>query len=286
MALTAQFEGLKCNDVPGYILSATFTPEHGFWGNFFAYLMLRYDADTRLEPIRLGAPGPQLVGRLSINGGGRAYSFPGITLVSAEPAATRRERQLVLEFNYPHRPDVAHKIPAILANESTTELYRTALGDDFTYGIDSFPEQLLGFRARQSKADGLVVRFSALRNARNSFLSKLIEVNNAQQGNSQGIMPEFEIKFAQKNFKVNKDNLVYAHVTEGYGVLDWPPPPLGHYVQAATRPTARLTPPAPSAAELVEHELNRSFEPTPPSYAVETATLVFLAESQPDFAVR
>jgi len=287
MALTAQFDDVKCNDVPEYLISIVKTPNQGFQGNFFAYLGLRYDAATRLTPVNLGTPGPERTGRLTINGDGRAYSLPGITLVSDESGATRRERVQLLEFQYPHKPDVAHTIPAVLANEGTTELQRTALGDDYSFGLDSFPEQLLGFEARRSKTDALVVRFSALRNGRNSFLEKLIAINNAQQAHAQGFMPEFEIRFSQRNFRVTRDNLVYAHVREAYGrCLHWPLPPLSQYIQAGGKPAARLSPPSHSPDELIAHELNRAFEPSPPSYTVETATFVFLPGTFPDFAPR
>ncbi len=277
MPIETAFNEIKSDDVRGYLISTEYTPMQGLQDDFFVYEVLRFTAATHLTPLRFDRTGPAQVNTLTITGDNRSYTFPQITHVSAEPGVSRRERYQVLEFQYPHTAGVANKVPAVLKNSSPIELQQTALDKDYTYGLDQFPEQLLGFQVRQSRTDGTVVRFAVLRNAKNSFLEKIIHVHNAQQQHGERQMQPFTIRFAQGNIEVNRANLVRAHVVEAYGeCLTWRLPDLAEYLQAGGGSMARMTPTAYSPVTLLQHEVHREFPPAAPSYTVEIATFVFL----------
>jgi hypothetical protein len=278
MPQTGSFGDVQFTNLKGTAISWCFTPGLGFQDHSWVYTADVVDAKQRPTPVRLGPAGTAPVGNLLISGENRAYQFPDITLNSVEAGATRRERFRVCEFHYPHTPGVAQKVPAVLQNQSQMVLKPGALGKDYEWGVDAFPQQLLGFRARLAANDSVVVRFAALRNAHNSLLERFLAANNQQAQNANQAMPDIPIRFAQGNITVTGINLVRAFITEAYGeALRWPLPTMSDYLEPIAGPQlARLNPPCHSAHDHVRDEVERGFHPPADNFTVEVTTLVFV----------
>ena len=259
MAMTATFAPSNFTNVVGYFGSVCFTPTHGFQGQWWMYIHDKVDAQQKQTPMDLGAAGPATVGNLLIDGENRSYQCPNITLQSVEPGATRRVRFRTAEFSYPHIPNVAQSIPAVFQNTGTRLLKPGALGNDYVWGLDTFPQHLLGFQARLSPADSVVVRFASLRNAKNSLFERVVQLNNAQAADANHAMPNLNINFAQRNLSLTKDNVVHLFVQELYGeCCKWPTPTLSDYLAPGAGPSlARINPPTYTADQLLRHEVEQ-----------------------------
>src|SRR5437763_70511 len=195
--MSVAVRGFNCKSVStrGYAVTGCFTPNFGFQNQFWVYAVDAVDAATPPGPVAFDNSGRNPVDTLLIFGDDRSYQFPEITLNSVEAGATRRERFRTLEMQYPHTPGLAERIPAVLKNTSDKVLEPGALQKDYEYGLDTFPQHLLGFQARLAPNDGVVMRFGALRNAKNSFMEKFLEVNNDMARTNAPKMPSFTIKF-------------------------------------------------------------------------------------------
>jgi hypothetical protein len=288
--MTIEATGFKSKfpNVKGYAITACFTPNFGFQHQWWVYLLDAVDAAKPPEPAAFDNSGRNPEDTLLIFGDDRSYQFPEITLNSIEPGATRRERFRVLEFQYPHTPGVAQSIPAVLSNTSDKVLEVGALQRDYEYGLDTFPQHLLGFHARLAPNDAVVLRFAGLRNAHNSFVEKLLQVNNQMAANNARKMPSLTVKFAQGNINVTPRNLVRAFICELYGeCLKWPLPTLSDYLRAdANADMARLNPPAHQPEELLEHEIKREYRPASVGYTVEVLTLILQPGHYRDLVIR
>jgi hypothetical protein len=278
MAITATYGSTTFTNVRGYLLSACLTPGQGFQGHFWVNIKDSVDAQQKPVPMNLGPAGPVPVANLQINGAHRSYQFPNLTLQSVEPGATRRERYRIAEFNYPHTPSVAQTIPAKFQNRGDVVLQPGALGNDFVWGIEAYPQHLLGFRARVSAADSVVVRFAAMRNARNSMIERVVQLNNAQAADPNQAMPDLAVNFAQRNLVLTNKNVVRLYVQELYGdCTTWATPTMSDYVSnGAGAPLARLNPPAHTAHELMRDEIERGYEHGANQFTVEITTIVFV----------
>jgi hypothetical protein len=281
MPITSTF-GTAANftNVTGYAASVCFTPTMGFQGQYWFYIYDKVDAKQKPTPVSLGPVGAPTVGVLAVNGESRNYNFPDITLQSVEPGATRRERYRTVEFSYPHTPGTSHSIPAVLSNTGTNVLSEGLLGKDYVWGVDTPPQHLLGFQARLSAGASVVVRFASLRNAKNSILGRVVQMNNAQATTADQAMTPWEIKFAQGDLTITKDNLVRLFVQELYGeCCKWPIPTLSDYLAPGAGPSlARLNPPAPAADVLLSHEFEKGYDSDNDAsrFTVEVCTIVFV----------
>lgn len=277
MPITSTFGATRFTNVTGYAASVCFTPTQGFQGQYWVYVYDKVDAKQKPDPVNVGAADATTTGDLMIGGEYRSYQFPQITLQSVEPGATRRERYRTVEFSYPHTPKVSQTIPAVLKNTGTNVLKPGLLGKDFVWGVDTPPQHLLGFQARLSTAGSVVVRFAALRNAKNSILERVVKMNNDQATAADQTMPPLDIKFAQGDLSITKDSIVHLFAQELYGECGkWPTTTLSEFLAKGAGPSlARLNPPAHTADELLRHEIEQGYENTATGFTVEICTIIF-----------
>ena len=288
--------------VEGYHIAAAMTAD-GFSGQFYVYVWDRVSATNKRPPFGLaGEARPR--GELTLTDSERrGYTFRGIDLQSLTFGVTRRERFRLYEFKYD--PEVLRdrsreESPVRLKNREKRECGRGALGDDFKYRLASAEnnqgEHLLGFAARSAHEDNAVLRFSAIRNAKNSFLECAIGMHQARvRGDA---LPEMEIDFTQRMIRVNQDNLRLMILEESSGeMLGYRSAGLGDVAgtqlgqenalvrinsgRASGRPFGD-----PDPRTLLEHENSPEFggggsDPQ----TVETATISFLPPHYRDIAI-
>jgi hypothetical protein len=284
MPITATFDKLEFNNVAGYLISMCMTPNQGFQGHFYVYLYDTGDPQYKLQPVDIHDDGPTPRGTLQIVGDQRSYKFENLDMTVVEAGMTRRERFRLVEFRY--APDISDKVklPAELDNTSGVNLAQSGFQDDYKFNLGDGGEDLLGFRARLSARDAILLRLSSLRNTTNSWVKKIVEVNNEQvtKTGTDRFMPSFEIAlgFSPDKLQVTKDNLVRLFVQEAYGdALKWRQPTLTDYITGSSGPElARLNPDALTPQTLVEHEEQTGFTPSAGSKTIETATFLFKAQ--------
>ncbi len=289
MPLTATYtptndvgKAVDFNNVTGYLLSMCMTPNQGFQGNFYIYLLDIGDPQYRLQPVDIGESGPTPRGTLQIVGDQRSYKFDDIDMTWVEPGMTRRERFRLIEFRY--APDVSDKVelPAEMENAMGSFLNQSGFQDDYKYDLGDGGEDLLGFRARLAARDQILMRFSSLRNQTNSWVKKIVEVNNEQvtKEGTERFMPEFNINlgFFPDPIVVTKDNLIRVFVQEAYGqMLTRGQPTLNGLCSGLGAEAARLDPAALTPQDILNHEFETGFTRAAESRTIETATFVFIS---------
>ncbi|MFN7916974.1 MAG: hypothetical protein U0Q55_16645 [Vicinamibacterales bacterium] len=275
--LKGSFDGSTYKNVEGYRISACFTPENGFQGQFYVYLWDRMEAGTRFEnPVNMGAEGRATRGTLELADSERSYKFENIDLVNVQAGVTRRERYRLLEFQMDKEVLNSHDSPITLTNSSTAELRRCALEDDYKYSLGGSSQQLLGFRALVSAKDDTAVRFAALRGPENSFLQKAIDLNKEMRG--QNAMPTFTVTFTQGDIEVTRANLNRFYADESYGDLRRLALPKLSELSRSTAQAEiqRLRVDDFTAQELLEHDSYQQFVETQlDPNTVEVGTFVF-----------
>jgi hypothetical protein len=258
--------------IVGYRIWAEYTPGAGFQGRFGVDLLEQMDAGERLAEVSLGRAGPAPRVNLQISGEGRNYTFNQIEFDHMEPGATSRQRYRWLHYRYPLSPAAA-AVQAVLANRSDAVPKAGRLGGDYLFGLGSFPLQLLGFQARLSVADGTVLKFTTLRNASNSMMEKVVDLNNRQAVNGS-VMQPFEVQFSQGNFRIDDNNLVRILVEELHGALI----PMRERDRLADALGAAATPGTEigdSPSELIEHWVRSTYIPPEYPHTIESSRVVF-----------
>ena len=273
--LQASFGGATFKNVEGYRISVSYSPNDGCKGNFYVYIWDRMEAGTPFESgIDMGPEGKTRSGTLEVADAERSYKFEDIELVGAEIGVTRRQRYRLLEFKFDKH--VVDTKSVTLTNSSKAKLKKAGLDEDYMFSLGGASEQLLGFRAKVAGEEATVVRFSALRNAENSFLQKVVELNTAQQPNKA--MPTFTVTFSQGDLEVSTESLSRMYVDESYGELRTIPiPSLSALVaERVDSEVHRLRLEDFTSEALLEHDLSHRFvsgqlDPK----TVETATFIF-----------
>jgi hypothetical protein len=286
--MKGKFEGAEFQWIEGYKISACWVPKQGFQGNFYVYLWERIEAATPFKGTPdLGKEGPAKRGTLQLTDDDHVYKFEKIDASSAQLGATRRERYRLFEFRYDKALTTEEKAGITLSNKSKRDLAKTALGDDYKFTLSGGSQHLLGFRARVAASGANVFRFVSLRTDTNSFLEKIVEVNN--QNVDQKKMSDFTIKFPQGDIKVTQENLLAFYADESWGSFCkfGPAPLLDLSSDQPEQRFVRLDPKDFSAELLLQldahHEHHEeSFKPD----TVQTATLVFKPGTYQDFKIK
>jgi hypothetical protein len=253
-------------------------PGQGFGGRFYVYIFEVVDAVKSRKHVDVGKDGLVPRMNLSIKGDNRDYEFKEIDLWSVETGVTRSERYRLLEFRYdPELTDRGEKAPVKLSNTDKTELKKGALQDDYMYALGGSAEHLLGCVGRQCGNEDSIVRFTGLRNHQNSWVEKIIQLNDQQVTESNMLMPEWEVKFSRRALKIDRTNLRMVLAEESYGdLLTYPIPSL---VNIASRDVgqdhARLNLHTMTPWDLAEHDQRRGFQAIAKERSLETATLLF-----------
>lgn len=277
MALSASFTGASFTDVTGYRISACLTPGTGFQGNFYVYVSVRVDAKHVPGVVDLGKEGDPPSGPLQITGAMNAekkieLNFPGITLITAEVGATRWRRLRLVEFQYPaNLTDGKDKFGANapkLTNTWTREVKTGRLGEAYKFNIGGGPENVLGFRSRQSSVGRNIIRLSSL-GSKNSWMTKLLDFHAKGEA--------FNVQVGNLPFGVTVENAQRVYVEESFGdLLEYPPVPLELVDQPGGAGLGRFTLPDFSPAELLADEDQTTLYADPSRQeVVQTATIVF-----------
>ncbi len=215
---TGSFNRLDLRDIRGYKITAHWTPQQGFQGNFFVYVMEKAPPGSRFEQdVCAGAGGMPTRGRLHLRSNRFDYQFNNIDLVSAKGGATRSFRHRLLEFRYAPAVTGAGETPIRIMNDDLRGLALGPLENDFDYSLDGGHEHLLGYTAYRANVGNSVVRFSTLRNSQNCFLEKLIQANN--ELNYRGGFTSFNVECSRQQYVVTPANLAAWHIDESYGTL-------------------------------------------------------------------
>ena len=278
MPVKAKYGDNEFLNVKGYRISMQMVPGQGFGGRFYVYIYEVVDAAKSRKHIDVGKDG--LVPRmdLSIKGDSRDYEFKKIDLWSIETGVTRSERNRLLEFRYdPELTDRGEKAPVKLKNTDKTELKKGALQDDYKYGLNDGAEHVLGFVGRQCGNEDTIFRLTGLRNHQNSWVEKVIELNDKQVTESDMLMPEWEVKFSRKALKIDRTNLRLILAEESYGeLLNYPIPSLVNVAgKDAGQDHARLNLFTYTPWDLAEHDQRRGFQNVAKERTLETATILF-----------
>jgi hypothetical protein len=229
----SQGSQVELKHVAGYKITSCFGPVLRLQGNFFVYIFERQAASTPLPTISMGIEGANPIGTLNIVGDSRTYRFEKIELISVETIITQRERCRLLEFHYNPATTDPMGINCRIQNDLKDEVRRGQLEDDYTFSIDGKNENLLGFRSHQS-ASKVILRFSSIPNGvnQNSWLRKIVDVNNTASRAVDGAIPEFTVRTSKGEIRVNRGNLISVFVDESYGyLLQIPQPPLNEIVR-------------------------------------------------------
>ena len=286
MEIKVRFKPLKGSEftlvkVGGYRITTCITEVGGLRDNFRIYVFERYAASQPLKPIGMPSTGGNLVGTLTLTGAGREYEFSGIQFSRIDTVITHRERVRLLEFKYESTAEASDKkIPCELKvpDQKSATLDGKQLGDDYKYALAGFSEHLLGFRAQQSSGQSLL-RFTSEFNDKNSWLRKIIELNESAVDNNDNI-PEFDVKFRGGTIQVKPGDLEVFFVDESYGaLLGYQIPPFSHIAAAITsKQYSALLPvtlTAPSPKIYVQDYNANDFSAGDLDNCIQTATIVF-----------
>lgn len=221
--MKAKFGDAEFQWIEGYKISAGWVPRSGFRGNFFVYLWERIEAATPFKATpNLTKDGPGQRAALQLSDEDHTYKFDKIDAVSAQLGATRQERYRIFEFRYDKGESEEVQPNVSVANKNKRDLEKTALGDEYKFSISGSSQHLLGFRSRVAASGANVFRFSSLRTDSNSFIEKMMELND--QNVQQKKMTDFTIKFTQGEIKVTQENLNAMYVDESWGSFTKIPP--------------------------------------------------------------
>jgi hypothetical protein len=277
--ITASFGELIFEQVDGYRISVGFDPSQGIKDRFHVYIVDRISAHEQPPtPIKLPSDGKVIRGTLQISGGDRSYEFEGIDLVGANVGADRNERYRVVEFQYTEKQINASTSPVKkLENNNPVADDRGNLPAEYSYSVEDENEYLLGFESHIALSRASVLQFSTLRNSANSFIKKIIQVNQNRVANKK--MAKFVIGFgfASEGIEINKDNLRHCFVTESFGeCLDWPNFPLAQYTEQGSLPRVGTNFPASNEMELLNRKDGHTEGFMSPGHpeTVEVATFV------------
>lgn len=274
--VTAKYGSLKFENVAGYRIAAQLSPAHGFQGRFYVYIFEKTDANYQRQHVSVGTPGDIPKDTLTIADKNRNYEFKDISLISVETGVTRTERYRLLEFRY-YREVTGHggAVPATIENNDPRELMRGGPADDYKLKLDDDAEFLLGFTGRQMPDEPVIFRWSTYRNKSNSWIKKVIEMNDAIVTENKS--PEFAVNFRDVNIEAKDGNLELVMVDESYGeMLKYP---MASFYEIATSADeddlARVNLQAYSTQELVVHNKTRGFTSAVEPSTIETATVRF-----------
>lgn len=276
MPIKVNFENLyTCNNISGYRISTRLHPESGFQGNFFVYVLEVIEVSQNFNHVDLLTKGTDPQGTLIIQGENRTYKFEKIYLTSMEAGVTRRERYRLLEFRYKGESDIS--VPADLQNDGTYELKASGLKEDYKYAIGDEQEYLLGFRTLQRSERTALFRFSSIRNKKNSWSAKAVQLSKAMAEEGQ-VMPEFIVNFTQNPIRVTKDTLANLWVVESYGELTRVAlPPLQDLISKDGNPPRfqeiNMRMDDFTQLELYQHDTSGGFSSQVCTRTIETATI-------------
>ncbi|MCP3916876.1 MAG: hypothetical protein GY711_15095 [bacterium] len=281
MVLTATFERagestawFQSYNPAGYRISLALTPQVGFSGHFYVYLMERADAGRALQPLEVASGGERLRGKLRITDEERDYVLDNIDLTSVQVSVSRQQKQRWIEFTYDPAVTDDKKLPITIAKKGERRLENSHLGSAYAYQLDDDPENLYGVSARFSGADANIVRLHTAGCASNSWLHKALQAHGGDLG-----FQNITCQIPDNDFEATTGNLIRLYVEESYGeLIDFPTPSIEALLnatpaQAATLPRLRID--ALSAGDHVRHQQQSHFHPVCAYQTLETATLHF-----------
>lgn len=235
MPVSAKYKDYQSPNITGYRIAMQLTPRVGFQGRFYIYLYEALDAhdQTRLPAVKTeedGQEGQIPRGDLELKGDQVDYKFEKVDLVAIESGVTRNKRYRILEFRMsPEFTDRGENAPVTLSNSNShenTKLKTGGLQGQYTFKLDGehggSAEHLYGFHARQGANESVIMRMSHPRNEKNSWLEKVVWLNNQQQSGSSKEVPAWKITFEPGELDVDKHKLRTMLVDESYGeMLDY-----------------------------------------------------------------
>jgi hypothetical protein len=288
--MKATFGSKEFKHVEGYYIGACWGDQTGFNGRFYVCFLDRVDASFEMDPkdafYEEEQQGPS-VDKLQVNAQERVYVFDEIQLTSVQVAVTRRQKLRMFEFAYPLSHMRQWELPVTLDNKVTEQIRKGSLKEGYTFSIGDDTKELLGFETLLVPNSAVVVRFATLRNNNNSFLQKILDIN--QSGAQNEKWEGFTINFAQKNFEISHETTQRIYYNEYTHVLrKWDLPQLDRMGQPPDSDYGvRIGRTSGSADRLLRHWEDPRYQArNVMGQAVEIATIVFKQGKYQDLAIK
>lgn len=189
MAITADFGGVKYENITGYRIACGYETRSGIQESFYVYIEQVISPQTKFSALDMGVPAQGTKrGNLSLkdNFGEIDYHFSEIDLIQYQIHFSHYRKVRLLTFRYDKKVTDAGQFCTLNNNQQSkaADEFRNQFAADYQYSIQGqgFSESLLSVSSKFERREKEYIRLGTVRNKQNSFMKLALELDSEKTG--------------------------------------------------------------------------------------------------------